>query len=167
MIELLELINKSMEIFKAKDVDDLTDSIREVSINNVFEVMDEFVSYVKDLSIDWLQKIYQYYQADRKEKMQDFTPVTLGKLVSKLSQTANEKTVIDMCAGSGALTIQKWLINPDAKYICYEFDENVIPYLLFNLQIRNIDAEVYRKDVLSDDVYDHYKIMKTLANATL
>jgi hypothetical protein len=32
-----------------------------------------------------------------------------------------------------------------------ELDEKVIPYLLFNLAVRNIDSSVCRKDVLSDE----------------
>ncbi len=111
-----------------------------------------------DLSVDWLQKIFQYYEADRKEKMQDYTPITLAKFVGKL---AKHKDIIDMCAGSGALTIQKWNLDHDCKFILYEFDENVIPYLLFNLTIRNIEAEVFQMDVLSQDVFREYKLIKS------
>ena len=51
--------------------------------------------------------IFQYYFADRKEKMQDYTPKSLAVAVAELSKTENEKICLDLCAGSGALTIQK------------------------------------------------------------
>ena len=88
--------------------------------------------------------------------MQDYTPVSLAKLVCKLT---NSNEIIDMCAGSGALTIQKWNLNHDALFKLYEFDENVIPYLLFNLCVRNINAEVYNMDVLTQEVFHKYKII--------
>lgn len=33
--------------------------------------------------------VYQYYMADREKKKQDFTPVCLGKLMSKLVGSAD------------------------------------------------------------------------------
>ena len=98
--------------------------------------------------------------------MQDYTPTSLAKFISKLSEN-NEDTVLDMCAGSGALTIQKWNENKDLKFICEEFDENVIPFLLFNLAIRNIDATVIQKDVLEDKEFKKYKIIKGKEFATV
>ena len=58
-------------------------------------------------------------------------------------------------SGSGALTIQKWNENNDLKFICKEYDSRVIPFLLFNLAIRNIDAEVIHCDVLSDEIQNY------------
>ena len=68
-----------------------------------------------------MQKIFQYYLADRKVKMQDYTPVSLAKFVGKLVRTENEHTVYDLCAGSGALTIQKWNLNNELKFflVCH------------------------------------------------
>ena len=60
-------------------------------------------------------------------------------------------TVVDMCAGSGALTIQRWTQCPKQRFVLYELDENVIPFLLFNLAIRNIVAVVHCADVLTDE----------------
>lgn len=76
--------------------------------------------------------------------------------MAKLS--GNGDTVIDLCAGSGALTIQKWNENHNQRFLLYELDENVIPYLLYNLAIRNIEATVVRADVLKNEVYESWKI---------
>ena len=62
-----------------------------------------------------------------------------------------------MCAGSGALTIQKWNQNKNITFNLYELDSDVIPFLLFNLAVRNIDAKVYNMDVLSGEVFAVYK----------
>lgn len=89
--------------------------------------------------------------------MQDYTPKSLAKLIAKLSK---HNDVIDMCSGSGALTIQKWNLDKKSKFKLYEFDENVIPYLLFNMCIRNIECEVYHMDVLTQEVFKKYIIKK-------
>lgn len=94
-----------------------------------------------DLSKDWLQMVYQYYLADRKEKKQDYTPKSIAKLMEML--VGATESCIDLCAGSGALAIQKWIENPNQEFVLYEADTNVIPYLLFNLSVRNISATVF------------------------
>lgn len=132
LMELKELCEKTFKIFDIKSTDELSQALFDVCKNNDSDKIDMFVNTVQDLSVDWLQKIFQYYQADRKEKMQDYTPKTLAELVGRLCGDSN--TVIDMCAGSGALTIQKWNQNHDMKFILYEFDERVIPYLIFKIE---------------------------------
>lgn len=155
-MELSKLKDEVLNIFEIKDISDLKNALIEVTLNNKFEYYKKFKELVKDLNVDWLQMIYQYYQADREKNKQDFTPLCLAKLVSKLSE--NEEEVIDMCSGSGALVIQKWSINNNLKFICKELDENVIPYLLFNLAVRNINAKVYHMDVLQDEVFHIYMV---------
>ena len=157
-MELKQLVEEVIKLFGINDITELKSKLKTVVLNNQIEYYKKFKELVKDLSIDWLQKIFQYYEADRKDKMQDYTPTSLAKFVAKLSEN-NEDTVLDMCSGSGALTIQKWNENKDLKFICEEFDENVIPFLLFNLAIRNIDAEVNHKDVLENKVFKKYRVI--------
>lgn len=73
-------------------------------------------------------------------------------------KTDHEQSVYDLCAGSGALTIQKWNLNHDLHFICYEYDKKVIPLLMFNLAVRNIDALVINGDVLQDETFARYMI---------
>jgi len=86
--------------------------------------------------------VYQYYLADRDEKKQDFTPAFLSLLLGELLDNSND--TIDMCAGSGALIIQSWAKSPDKHYTAYEVDENVLPFLIFNLTVRNLDFTEYK-----------------------
>lgn len=158
-MELKELTEKVIGLLEIKDIDEMSEKLFDAVKSNNEKIYDDFSELVEnDLSVDWLQMIFQYYQADRKEKMQDYTPKTLADFMGKLA--GDSKNIIDMCAGSGALTIQKWNRNHDLKFILYEFDENVMPFLLFNMAVRNISCIVYHSDVLQQEVFHTYKIEK-------
>ena len=105
--------------------------------------------------------------ADRKEKKQDYTPQSLARLMGAL--TGNADRIVDMCAGSGALIIQKWNQNHDIKFTALEIDENVIPFLLFNMTLRNIRCRVFQMNALTgDDAVRAWDILKgeTFGNIT-
>ncbi len=157
-MELKELTEKVLELLNIESTEELTAKLFEVVKNNDLDVYENFCCIVQDLSIDWLQMIFQYYQADRKEKMQDYTPKSLAVFMGKLIGEAD--TITDLCAGSGALTIQKWNMNPEQKFELYEFDDNVIPFLLFNMAVRNIECTVYHSDVLRQEKFHIYRISK-------
>lgn len=159
MIELSWLYKNTCDLFGVNDVKSLGSALMDCVLQNDIECIDKFSALVNnDLSKDWLQMIFQYYQADRKEKKQDYTPKSLAVFLSRLISSSTE--IIDMCAGSGALTIQQWIENPDTVFELYEIDENVIPFLLFNLVLRNISATVYHGDVLQNEVIRKWEIRK-------
>lgn len=150
-MELLELKDKTLAIFNASDVSSLGQKLLECVQKEDINKYNKFLSLIEDdLSTDWLQMIYQYYEADRTEKKQDYTPKSLAILCAKL---CCDDDCIDLCSGSGALTIQKWNINKNIHFELYEYDENVLPYLIFNMVIRNIDCNIYHSDVLQDKIY--------------
>lgn len=152
-MELKELTEKFKAIFGELEdfnLDLLTDS----NCSKYLELINN------DLETDYLQKIWQFFMADREDKKQDFTPKSLGKLLSKLTESENETWVYDMCSGSGALTIQKWCSNENLKFVCEELDENLIPFLLFNLKIRNIEGYVINGNVLTGERKTVYKLTK-------
>lgn len=156
-MELKELTEKTLELLEIKNTDEMSKRLFDIVRNNNVQIYEKFNKLVEnDLSVDWLQKIFQYYQADRKEKMQDYTPKSLADFIGLLA--GESKTVIDMCAGSGALTIQKWNRNHDLNFILYEFDENVIPFLIFNMALRNIKCKIYHSDVLQNEIFHIYEI---------
>lgn len=112
-----------------------------------------------NLATDELQKIFQYYYADRKEKMQDCTPASLAKLCARATATEGE-IVYDLCAGSGALTIQKWVQDQNKSFVCEELDERVIPLLLFNMAVRNMDGWVVNRNALTQEMISTYRLKK-------
>lgn len=157
-MELLELKNAILEIFDT-DIDHLGAALMDAVQNNRTELFDKFCELVDgDLTEDYLQKIFQYYHADREEKKQDYTPKSIAEFMSLL--IGESDVVIDMCAGSGALAIQRWNADRNQKLQLIELDERVIPFLLFNLVIRNIDSRVYRMDALSSETYEQWRIEK-------
>lgn len=122
------------------------------------EVLARYVELIGgDLTTDELQKIFQYYHADRKEKCQDFTPKSIATLCA--AETATDgKVVYDLCAGSGALTIQKWVQNPHKIFICEELDGRVVSLLLFNMTVRNMTGYVINRNALTMDVIRCYEL---------
>lgn len=157
-MELTEICESVRQIFDISNIKELPDVLYDTVIHNRYNKYAEFETAVGDLSTDILQKVFQYYEADRKEKMQDYTPPTLAQLTGRLTETDKETTVLDLCAGSGALTIQKWNLNKNLNFVCYELDKKVIPLLLFNLAVRNIDAKVINGDALQDEVFAAYEV---------
>ncbi len=156
-MELGELCKKTLDIFECDNISELGGKLYDAVINNDIVKLTTFCNTVKDLTVDWLQKIFQYYEADRKEKKQDYTPKSIAKLCAELTEMGG-KIVYDICAGSGALTIQKWVRNPDKLFICEELDEKVIPYLLFNMAVRNMNGYIINRNVLTMECYRVYKL---------
>ncbi len=87
------------------------------------------------------------------------SPTSLAKLMASLALRNSEDHITDMCAGSGALTIQCWKLNHNIEAECLEFDKKVIPILLFNLAVRNIKATVYQMDVLQQEVTNSWQVV--------
>lgn len=160
-MELKELTAKICDLFGCVSIETLPDKIALALFSqNPILYFDRYKELCPDLTVDWLQRVYQFYHADRENKKQDYTPISLAKLVSYLSCMPSEKVVYDCCCGSGALTIQKWCVNPELKFVCEELDERVIPILLFNLCIRNIEATVVNKDILTGDIINSYTVIR-------
>lgn len=158
-MELKELTEKTLQIFDISSVGDLGAALLKCAIEKDMAKTKAFMRLINDdITKDWLQIIYQYYCADRKEKKQDFTPKCIAQLLSRLIGESAE--TIDLCAGSGTLTIQRWSEYPDICFELYELDENVIPYLLFNLIIRNVKARVIQGNALQQETTRIFEIRK-------
>lgn len=157
IVELTDVVNKLLNVLKINDLKDMPDALFDAVINHNVDVYDAYIEAVDgNLNTDYLQNIYQYYFANRDELGQDFTPESLAKLLSEL--TKEEKEVIDLCSGSGALTIQAWTANPARRFTCYEIDETTIKFLLFNLAVRNIEGRVYHQDLFDNSKLKIYEI---------
>ena len=49
------------------------------------------------------------------------------------------------------MIIQRWSQNHDTEFTALEIDENVIPFLLFNMVLRNIKCRVWLVDALTGE----------------
>ncbi len=156
-MELKKLTEKILELFGCQKIGELPEKVYNAVLSGNKGYFERYLALVDgDLTADYLQKVFQYYLADRKEKCQDFTPASIAKLLAAL--TGDADTVYDCCAGSGALSIQKWQDNKDAMFICEELDCRVVPFLLFNLGVRNVTGYVINRNVLTLETEKIYKL---------
>ena len=160
-MELKELTQNILKFFKVDSHSELPGrSMQILESPGCHDIFKPYLELCPDLSVDWLQRVYQFYCADRKEKKPDYTPVALSRILARFTYSDSVKTLYDCCAGSGSLTIQQWLLHPDAHFICEELDGNMIPILLFNLAIRNMNATVIQKNILTGEVRDSWDIRR-------
>ncbi len=153
-MELSQLRDELMNTTGVSDIKEIGEKFLEYCTQNDFEMIEKVDKTLPDHKTDWLQKIFQYYLADREEKKQDFTPPSLGILIDRLA--GEDLDVIDLCSGTGSIMIQSWNRNPKNEFTCFELDEAVIPFLLMNGVIRNIKAKIIHGDALSGEVFKTY-----------
>ena len=147
----------------------------------------EFLKLENDLSFEWFQQYFENEHADRKQKKQDFTPTAIADLLNKLtkSEVSDNGLRFDCCSGTGAITISRWwedclndgvIKYKPSKYLyyCEEITDRAIPFLLFNLAIRGMNAVVIQCDSLTrkakgaffihniDDDYLHFSNINRL-----
>lgn len=147
-------MNNIMVVLKTDNYSDvprlLLDKITSDEAGDFFE---QFAQ--QDQGNDMLRDFFQERYAARKDLKQDYTPDCLGKLINEL--TGDSAKVLDMCAGTGALTIHG---SQNAEFFCEELNGDVIPFLLFNLAIRNMKAIVLQKNVLTGEIIAKYSVAK-------
>lgn len=122
------------------------------------ELFKSFLAIESDLTYDWFTDYYQEEHSDRKKNKQDFTPDGVVELVNQL--LGSSKVIADICAGTGGLTIKRWSTNRESSFYCEEFSDRAMPFLLFNLAIRNINAYIFHGNSLSRKVKHLYKLSK-------
>ena len=145
-MELLEFKNKMLKLCGVSEAGDIGDILMAAVLKHDIDFFEKYNSIVDD-SKDWLQALWQYYEADRTEKKQDYTPKSLCKLVSALSGDC--KSIYDCCGGSGALTVEMLKNRNIENILVEELDKRVIPFLLFNLCLNNASGYVINGDVLT------------------
>ncbi len=99
---------------------------------------------------DTARDIFQIGLADRKRFKQDYTPHCLCRLMGELAKiTDNNGTVLDICGGTGALSLGLHDAGAGSRYVTEEISSAAIPWLLANFAVRNMDAEVRQKDIIT------------------
>ena len=115
-----------------------------------------FAESSDDMEHDGLTDYFQDEHGDREVLKQDFTPPAVCDLVAGMA--GDSERYLDACAGTGGLTISLWAAHPNAVFRCEEFSARTVPALLLNIAMRNMNAEVIRKDVLTGEVFESYKV---------
>lgn len=127
----------------------------EANRNNLFE---RFLEVESDLRYDWFLNYFQSEHSDRRNMKQDFTPNAVADIASKILGQSDSN--LDMCSGTGGLTIKRYADNPSQTYCCEELSDRAIPFLLFNLAIRNVTGIVRHGNSLTREFKAIYKLSK-------
>lgn len=109
-----------------------------------------------DMQHDGMTTYFQNEQGDRDALKQDFTPPAVCDLVAAMAGDAD--AYLDVCAGTGGLTISLWALHPHALFRCEEYSARTVPALLLNMAVRNMRGEVVRKDVLTGETFERYAL---------
>lgn len=126
-----------------------------------------------NLDEEWFYKYFQEEHADRKNNKQDFTPNSLSSLLSEMinSRKSDDGYIViaEVSAGTGGMVISHWAnerrkylpwtFKPDDYlYLCTELSKKTIPFLIFNLMIRGINAIVIHGNSLTYEAENAYWI---------
>ena len=159
------------DLFKIEDLQDLPAKIEKVLFsNNRDEIFNQLLEmHENNLSYDWFQNIYESELAQRNQNKQDFTPNSVGVLLSNLTGISKGK-IYEPTAGNGSLIISNWhyrreklaeeFNTEDHPVECWELSNRSIPILLFNLSIRGIVGEVFHGNVLTKEIKAKYVLSK-------
>ena len=139
------------------------------------KLFNRFLEIDWDLNKDMFHVYFEEEHANKKKYAQDFTPDSISMLVSKLIDAeANGMGGLrmDVASGTGSLVIKKWVDDrmkhtpfdyyPSMYfYQCEELSDRALPFLLFNLMIRGMNAIVIHGDSLSREAKQVYFIQNT------
>lgn len=98
---------------------------------------------------------FEEHSADRKNYMQDYTPQCVLDIMGGITPGGD---VRDVCAGIGGLSLAKFKSDNTVTLRLEEYSKNAIAFMLLNLLIANIDAEVVEKNVLTGEELAYYKV---------
>lgn len=154
LVTLMTVREKIHEIFGVQEAHELPSKLLQIvkRPNELSVIIDNYKNNFTDLNHDYLRDYFQDAVADRSNFMQDYTPESICEIVAEI--TGQPETCADLCAGTGSLTIGLWQKSPKTKFYCYEISTASVPFLLFNLALRNISAIVFQGDLLTEE-YSH------------
>lgn len=98
---------------------------------------------------------FEEHSADRKNYMQDYTPQCVLDIIGGITTGGD---VRDVCAGIGGLSLAKFKADNTVTLRLEEYSKNAIAFMLFNLLMANIDAEVVEKNVLTNEELAYYRV---------
>lgn len=144
-------INKFNEILGVSDSRDAPEKLMKIlyNKNKREEMFNELLEIKKYLDHDWFHEYFQEEHAQRKKHKQDFTPQQVCEITNRIAQPKEEGTYFEATAGSGGMAIEHWNNNKSGFYHLEELSDRAIPFLLFNLLIRGINAVVIHGDSLN------------------
>ena len=143
--ELKDFTDALLDDLELENVDELNSLFKDAIFNPSLlnKIITTLEKYDPKHEHDLLLHVYQFFNSNREELSQDFTPRSLAQLLSELTKGCSHS--LDLCGGVGQLTIY----NSSNHHTIQELDDEIIPYLLINLVFNNIDATVQNIDCIS------------------
>ena len=132
------------------------------------EFLYEFVELQKKIGIerDLLSDYTMMIATNSKNLKQCFTPFEATKIMSKLTQNIYKNTFYDCAAGTGQTLITAYCdwcklqkhYNDTLFHLVVADDLDIynVHCLIFNLATRGMNAQVYHRDTLTQEVYEVY-----------
>ena len=129
----------------------------------------QFLEIETNMSYEWFQEAYELEHADRKGGKQDFTPHTVGNLLSRLVMDASPTRYFEAACGNGGVMINHWneqrlaigIANYNPKSLWYhveELSDRSLPFLIFNMAIRGVNGVILHGDSITREFKDVYFI---------
>lgn len=103
---------------------------------------------------------FEEHSADRKNYMQDYTPQCVLDIIGGITPGGD---VRDVCAGIGGLSLAKFKADNTVTLRLEEYSKNAIAFMLLNLLMVNIDAEVVEKNVLTNEELAYYRVESAIS----
>lgn len=144
-------------------IEKITDQLSEQTKKTEF--FDYLIACGVNLSTDFLRDFFQSEHGDRERLKQDYTPDSVCEIIA--SQVKDAKNVADICAGTGALSLAILRKSPQVFLHLEELSDRAMPFLLTNLAIRNVSAEVLHCDVLTQQVKAVYLLTASEKYSTI
>ena len=126
----------------------------------------KFLEVNHNVNYDWFSDYFMAVQREKTKRKQTFTPPELATVVTKLVVNSGHQ-YFEPAAGTGALLVDRWnqdrlkdsIFTYEPSHYLYEVEElsdACIPFLLFNILIRGMNAIVIHGDSLSRDIKQVY-----------
>lgn len=142
-------------------------------ISDAKTAKDVFLKFLPEfdynLNLEWFHDYFQDEHADRRNLKQDFTPLSISKLIARINGDDPQYGVIyEPSAGTGSTIIAHWAMETRKNkfpwdyfpsnylYLCEEISDKTVPFLLFNLLIRGMNAVVIHGNSLTREAKDAY-----------
>ena len=150
----MTILQRIMEELNIREMHEIPTALTKVLLNSnsCSELLKSIQPYY---SYEALLAEFEEHSADRKNYMQDYTPQCVLDIIGGITSGGD---VRDVCAGIGGLSLAKFKSDNTVTLRLEEYSKNAIAFMLLNLLIANIDAEVVEKNVLTGEELAYYKV---------
>ena len=157
---LFEVVDKIKKLLQVDPLHDIYSRINEaVMSDNLSEILEKYTEIIKaDPERDWIQNMFMFSGADSAGLGQDYTPAALSKIMAGVSDYEGAETVLDVCCGTGSLTLQLHKRRPGLHFTMQECDARVVSLLLFNMALNNVYADILHMDIITGQIFAIYEV---------